>query len=163
MTVFEPSRSLQAFRRVNTIVPRGRRAVAFIAAHANGQLDFDTLIASIRLLYSVTAVTVADYYAARIARQTEIASARGLPVPNPALECTIRVAAEQGLQREIAVPIREGLTLRGRVDRHGCLFTAERFSRSEVEPLVELLAAAGLGVEVDEAESIVCATIREHP
>jgi hypothetical protein len=130
----------------------GGGCVAFIGADADGRLDFDALITAIGQLYPGTQVTVPDYYAARIAREAEAARARGRPGPNPALECTVRVAEEHGLQRQINVPVREGLSLTGRVDRFGCLFTAERFSRAEVGPLVELLVRAGLSVKVGDSE-----------
>ena len=125
--------------------------MAFITAQADGQLDFDFLIASIGRLYSGTAITALDYYAARIASAMATAQAEGWPIPNPALDCLARVSEEHGVQRQIAVPIREGLALTGRVDRLGCLFTAERFSRADVGPLVELLVAAGLRIEVGGA------------
>lgn len=119
----------------------------FIVAHANGNLDFDALIASICQLYPGSEITEVDYYAARIARQIEIAEKRGMPIPNPPLDCMSRVSEEHGLQRQIAVPIHEGLCLTGRIDRFGCLFNGPEFTRAEVQPLLDLLAAAGLAVQ----------------
>src|SRR4051794_30216605 len=101
--------------------------------------------------YPGTAVTEPNYYAARIAREAAAARARGRTGPNPALDCTIRVAAEHGLQRQITVPVRDGLALTGRVDRLGCLFTAYHFLAADVGRLIEVLAAAGLNVEVGGA------------
>ena len=125
--------------------------MAFITAQADGRLDFDALIASIGRFHPGTAVTVPDYYAARLASATATARAEGWPVPNPSLTCLAKLSEEHGVQRKITIPIRDGLTLTGRVDRLGVLFTAERFSRAEVAPLVELLAAAGLSVEIGGA------------
>ena len=126
--------------------------MAFITAGADGRLNFDALIAAIARRYPGTAVSESDYYAARIAHEAAAARARGQPSSNPALDCTVRVAAEHGLQRQITVPIRDGLALTGRVDRLGCLFTAKQFAAADVGPLVELLTAAGLTVEVGGAE-----------
>ena len=61
--------------------------MAFITAQADGRLDFDALIASIGRLHPGTAVTVPDYYAARLASATATARAEGWPVPNPSLTC----------------------------------------------------------------------------
>lgn len=126
--------------------------MAFITASTDRGLDFDALIVAIGHGYPGTAVTEPDYFAARIAREKAAARARGWRSPNPSLDCTVRVAAEHGLQRQITVPVRDGLVLTGRVDRLGCLFTAERFAATDVAPLVELLTATGLAVEVGGAE-----------
>lgn len=122
--------------------------MAIINAHSDGQLDFDALIASIRCLYPNTTVTVTDYWAERIASLTATARAEGWPVPNPSLTCSVLLSEENGLERQITIPMREGLAFTGRVNRHGGLFMAMQFSPSDVVPLVELLVAAGLRVEV---------------
>ena len=125
--------------------------MASIIGRGGGGLDFDALIAAIGRLHPGTAVTVPDYWANRIASATATALAEGWPVPNPSLTCSALLAEEQGLQRQVAVPVRDGLTLTGRVGRDGLTLTAGWFTAAEVGPLVALLAAAGLSVEVGGA------------
>jgi hypothetical protein len=109
-------------------------------------------------VYPGAKLTDPDYYAARIAREIEISKQRGMPIPNPPLECTQRVAKEHGIQREVNLPIRAGLCLNGRLDRLGCLFTIGRDATEtpalhEVQPLIDVLMQFGLQVETDGIEN----------
>jgi hypothetical protein len=131
----------------------GDLQMAFISGRTeNGQLDFDALIESIGRLYPGTAVTVPDYYAARIEATRAVPWSKGVGYPSPATECLERVAREHGLQRQIAVAVRENVTLSGRVDRLGCAFIGKGFSEADVAPLVKLLWSSGLTVEVEGYE-----------
>lgn len=126
--------------------------MAYILAHAEGQLEFDRLIEAICHEYAGAEVTNLDYYATRIARQIEISEQRGMSIPNSPLECLERVSKEHGLQREMLIPIRPGLNLSGRLDRLGCLFSTERNADemptlNEVQSLIEILTQFGLRVE----------------
>jgi len=132
--------------------------MAYIQAHADGQLEFDKLIESICQSCPGAKVTDRDYYATRIARQIQISKQIGLPIPNAPLECTERVAKEHGLQREIRIPIRAGLWLIGRLDRLGCLFSTERNATEtptlkDVQPLMGVLTQFGLQVETGGFET----------
>jgi len=132
--------------------------MAYIGGHADGKLDFDRLIDCVCRVYPGAKVTDGDYYATRIARQLEISKQQGMPIPNAPLECTQRVAKEHGLQRAMNVPIRPGLSLYGRLDRLGCLFSTERGATEtptlrEVEPLIEMLTQFGLRVETGGIEN----------
>jgi hypothetical protein len=122
--------------------------VLYILGHADGALDFDALIASIRDLYPGTEVTQPDYYTARIAHETEIAREVGMPVPNVVIECTSRVSKEHGLQREFSVPIRDGASMIGRADRLGCVLSGEGISQRDVMVLDSLFRRAGMIVEL---------------
>jgi len=128
-----------------------RHDMAYIMGHADGQLDFDKLIEVICQRYPEARVTDPDYYATRIARQIETSKSLGMPIPNAPLECTMRVSAEHGVQRDLLLPIRPGLSVRGRLDRHGCLFTtiqpAESETLEDFGPLIGLLNDAQLRVE----------------
>lgn len=129
--------------------------MTYVSARADGKLDFDAVIELVRQRYPDTVVTDADYYASRIARQTEISKARGTQIPNAPLDCTIRVSKEHGVQRQIQIPIRQGLKLYGQLDRLGCLFgisndAIEAPTKGDVEPLVEVLTDAGLQIELGE-------------
>lgn len=126
--------------------------MAFLLAQFDGNLDFDALIESIRGVFPETSVIKPDYYADLLARQKAFAREQGWKETIAPIECTERVAAEMGLQRQIRVPIRPGLSLTGRIDRYGCFFTADWFLEQDVAPLAELLTAAGLEVEVVAAK-----------
>ena len=122
-----------------------------ITAHSEGNLDFDRLISSICARYPGAAVSDPDYYATRLAREIVISRRFALGIPNPVLECTKRVAEKHGIQREILIPIREGVKLTGRLDQLGCLFTTQKDSEcprsEEVKPLLDILTQLGLRVE----------------
>jgi hypothetical protein len=129
--------------------------MTYVSARADGNLDFDALIELIRQRYADTVVTDADYYASRIARQTKNSKALGMQIPNAPLDCTIRISKEHGVQRQIQIPIREGLRLYGRLDRLGCLFgintdATEAPTKGDIQPLVEILKDARLRIELGE-------------
>jgi hypothetical protein len=135
-----------------------RHDMAYIIGHADGQLDFDKLIEAFCQRYPEARVTDPDYYATRIARQIETSKRLGMAIPSAPLDCTMRVSAEHGAQRDLLLPIRPGLTVRGRLDRHGCLFTtiqpAESETLEDFGPLIGLLNDAQLQVEyggIDDA------------
>ncbi|HYE20193.1 MAG TPA: hypothetical protein VEA69_17225 [Tepidisphaeraceae bacterium] len=91
----------------------------------------------------------ADWYAARQAKEIAACERVGMPIPNPPLDSLDRVWAERGLQRGFEVPIREGLTLYGRLDKTGGYFfhRGGDFDEGEVLPLVEILKRFGVLVQ----------------
>jgi hypothetical protein len=106
-------------------------------------VDADTVITLLAGAFPGTRVTCDDFYGERIA-ECEL---RGLPADSPPVLRLRQYRADEGIMRVFEVPIGEGLMLKGRLGSTGGEFVSNTVClRRQVQPLIDLLSAAGLRV-----------------
>ena len=93
----------------------------FVLGNAEGDLDFDSLVGSLRDAFPESTVILDDYYRDRLERQREIAKELVIAEDSSLIRCTERVAIEHGTQHHLAVCIARDISLDARTDRSGIL------------------------------------------
>ena len=122
----------------------------FVIGKSDSEIDVDSLTAFLLRNFPGSSIISDDYYRDRLQRQKEIAREKGMDDNCAPIRCTERVAAQRGIQRQLAIRISPETTLDTRIDKSGVLAVGVNDTidcPSDVQKLIDILHSYRLETE----------------